>query len=305
MIQYSVLPIPSRTPARGRLAHLRRCIVNAIQADALNAKARAKIVLRILYKPLQVLRIERVLDANGLARISRRNVRIYEKPTRPYLASGLSTTEKVDLITSHYLSLLRHFSGSSIEAMYLCKLVVAIPSLAALGAEVDLRYDRHMEKEGELTLWLSLDGATLFSATFVLHPRALYIGSMQGGKAPQEELRRFTKLTHGVRPHNFVIFLIRMIAGLYGLPTLMAVNNQSHVYQAKKHTQDRIRFDYDAFWLENGGKPDAARFFTLPAQWPRKDLAEVAANKRALYRRRYEFLDACAREFAEALKALA
>ena len=34
-------------------------------------------------------------------------------------------------------------------------------------------------------------------------------------------------------------------------------------------------------------------------------LAEVAANKRALYRRRYEFLDACAREFAEALKALA
>lgn len=292
------------TTELGRGLLLPRAIANACRSGSLDTKAKAKVILRILYKPLQVARIERMLREQGLGFISRRHPRLYEKPYRPYLASGLKPAEKVDLIDGHYRLLRTHFSLAHIEAMYTARLPLLASLLSLMQGEVDLRYDHQMEKEGELTLWLSFQGSTMSSLTFVLHPRALYIGSLQGGNASLEDIRSFTKLSHGVRPHNFVVFLARLLARHFGLPAILAISNEAHIYQAKKRTQERIQFDYDAFWGENGGEPAGLRFFQLPLQQPRKDLAEVASNKRAQYRRRYEFLDACALEFERELAAL-
>lgn len=303
--------VPSGVPPHPHSPHhkgggycLPRAIAKACRHPSLDTKAKTKIVLRILYKPLRVARIERMLDEQGLAFITRRHPRLYEKPSRPYLASGLSTADKVDLLGGHYRTLSGFFSAASIEAMYTERLPLLSSFLPEMEAEVDLRYESLMEKEGELTLWLSLGGSPVFSVTFVLHPRALYIGSLQGNKSSQEGIRSFTKMSHGVRPQSFVIFLLRLLARRLGLPTILAVNNQAHIYQVKKRTQERVRFDYDAFWRENGGAPAGPQFFELPLQQPRKDLAEVAANKRAQYRRRYEFLDTCADALERKLDSL-
>ena len=293
----------SAMPGRGGWL-LPRAIANACRCGSLDTKAKAKVILRILYKPLHVARIERMLQEQGLAFISRLHPRLYEKPYRPYLASGLAPADKVDLIGGHYRLLRAHFSLGHIETMYTTRQPMLSAFLAQMQCEVDLRHDRRMEKEGELTLWLSSKGATMSSVTFVLHPRALYIGSLQGGQASLEDIRGFTKLSQGVRPHNFVVFLARLVARHFGLPAILAVNNEAHIYQEKKRTQERIQFDYDAFWAENGGESADPRFFRLPLQQPRKELSEVAANKRAQYRRRYEFLDACAIEFEHELAGL-
>ena len=293
----------SAKPGRGGWL-LPRAVANACRCGSLDTKAKVKVILRILYKPLHVARIERMLQEQGLAFISRLHPRLYEKPYRPYLASGLAPADKVDLIGGHYRLLRAHFSLGHIETMYTTRQPMLSAFLAQMQCEVDLRYDRRMEKEGELTLWLSSKGATMSSVTFVLHPRALYIGSLQGGQASLEDIRSFTKLSQGVRPHNFVVFLARLVARHFGLPAILAVNNEAHIYQAKKRTQERIQFDYDAFWGENGGESADPRFFRLPLQQPRRELAEVAANKRAQYRRRYEFLDACAVEFERELAGL-
>jgi uncharacterized protein VirK/YbjX len=288
---------------QGGVSHLFRSLANTCKADAQDAGARARTLLHILRRPRQVAHLERMLDEHGLAHITRRHTRIYAKPARPYLAGGLGMADKFNLIGSHYRVLARKFSDAGIRAMYSGRdLTLLTSTLAEMEGKVVLRHDARMDGKGELTLWLSLGEGGLFSATFVLHPHALYIGALQGHVTSRDDLRRFIRMSHGMRPHFLMLHLVRLLAGHLGLPTLRAVSNQGQHGQPERHADDLL--DYDAFWRLNGGTPVDHLFFDLPLAQPRKDLAGIAEDAREESSKRYAFLDACAEEFIASLVAL-
>ena len=67
----------------------------------------------------------------------------------------------------------------------------------------------------------------------------------------------------------------------------------------------KLKTDFGAFWEEAGGREtEDKRFYELPLVLPRKTMEEVPTRKRAVYRRRFAFLDAVDAEIEERVKAL-
>jgi uncharacterized protein VirK/YbjX len=187
--------------------------------------------------------------------------------------------------------------------------------------ELPLRLGKQprFEREGELTLSL-IDpfGSLLYSAcvTWVeddgrltwapgdpappaspppARPRvALLVGSLNG-TAPRDVLRHLTKLGHGVRPASLMVFLLQQLAALSGAEALLGVGRHTHAYWGHpRHAA--IRFDYDAFWQEEGGEQRDDGLWSLPVQPRRRSPSEVPGQKRAQYLRRYAWLDEVAAE---------
>ena len=54
----------------------------------------------------------------------------------------------------------------------------------------------------------------------------------------------------------------------------------------------KLKTNFGDFWIEAGGKEtEDERFYELPLIEPRKTMEEVPTRKRAVYRRRFAFLD--------------
>lgn len=291
---------PDMTQGQGK-ASFRHIVAKVWNHHGLDFKAKAKILGRALFSPQRAVAIEQTLGDLGIASLSAVHPRLFEKCNRAYLIAGLNPDQKLELVCAHYRTLAHHFDPQAIQSIYSTGTPVLSAELAPYDAAVRLHYDSSMEKEGELTLSLDLAGRRAYSMALTLGTDTLYIGSLQGSKSAYEEIRRFTKASHGVRPHNFLLVLARIVAANLGLTHIRAISNEKHVYRMRKRTQERIQFDYDTFWGETGGTPTDSGFFDLPLAQPRKDLAEIAANKRAQYRRRYEFLDLCADGFNKEL----
>jgi uncharacterized protein VirK/YbjX len=68
---------------------------------------------------------------------------------------------------------------------------------------------------------------------------------------------------------------------------------KAHIFQARRYSKKKkacLQADYDELWQEFGALDQDANFVRLQPV-VRKPLEEVAAKKRAMYRRRYEWLD--------------
>ena len=97
--------------------------------------------------------------------------------------------------------------------------------------------------------------------------------------------------------------LQKFLFGL-GVEKLFAVRHAAQV-SGRKHLLPnpwrKIFFDYDAFWKECGGKLTDDGWFELPRLTIRRPLPSVDARKRALYLRRYAFLDDLAQQLHSSL----
>ena len=86
--------------------------------------------------------------------------------------------------------------------------------------------------------------------------------------------------------------LLRLFALKIGAQHIYAVADDHkisrHAYFGKKGT---LGLNYDDVWVERGGSRIAETHFELPLAGSRRDLNEVAAKKRSMYRRRYEMFD--------------
>jgi len=155
---------------------------------------------------------------------------------------------------------------------------------------------------GELTLSLvDGDGQPIFHLSFSLLRRAdgcdLCIGGVQGVCGNLEQVRLLTKRLHGLRPPILLLHVAGALCAALGLEHLFAVRNHSHVYRRftfNRERKNRIALDYDTLWSEAGGEVwrRNPKFVRMPLAPQAKPLSEVASNKRAMNRRRYDLLDA-------------
>lgn len=123
------------------------------------------------------------------------------------------------------------------------------------------------------------------------------IGSVQGPEPcveqPQEQVRALTRAGQGLRPKSLVVMLVMALAGAMGAHRVCAVRMKAHIFQARRYSKKKkacLQADYDELWQEFGALDQDANFVRLQPV-VRKPLEEVAAKKRAMYRRRYEWLD--------------
>lgn len=225
---------------------------------------------------------------------------LYSRWHAPFVSRELDAGMRQQILQAHYRFLLERFPPRLRDKL-LRGHDVRIGTLRLRDGEpVHL----HLRKPairamGELGLYLvSGNKEVLSSCSFTFGgEHGLLIGAMQGawsflGRAP---IRRFTRGSHGARPKNLLLTLMRVLSRLYGIERLRGVAQAAHPFTAC------IQADYDGFWRENGGVPGEDGFYELPRFGARRPVRLLPSKRRAARRQREQFLDEARALFLRAL----
>lgn len=234
-----------------------------------------------------------------------------EQATRAFFYQGSTFAERVRLIEEHYALLQERFTE---EAFIAASRTDAGSCIIWEGEHegeplrAELMFEPGQRKEGLLSLELNLGERPehVYQIMFWLaggpeREPSLYIGALQGPnmEGAKDIIKQLTKACHGYRTKNLILFMLQAVARSMGLRHIYAVTNAGYYAQNHVRRDRKLKTDFGAFWQEAGGRATAdPRFYELPLTEPRKALEEVPTRKRALYRRRFAFLDAVDEEIA-------
>ncbi|MBR5914195.1 MAG: DUF535 domain-containing protein [Selenomonadaceae bacterium] len=272
----------------------------------------AVFLARCCFHPQRMDRLEEFFMQNDtLKKLADVYPFVYEQATRAFFYHKSTFDERMTLITDHMKFLTENlredflidvYSGNFFELWKM-----------TLGEELG---DLHLvfyakpgqRKEGLLSVMLQLDDETpIYQIMFWIARAdsinfdeksdgyAMWIGALQGPNVDdaKEIIKVITKKSHAYRTKNLILYAAQSVARALGLQKIFAVTNEG--YYANNHIRrDRkLKTSFGAFWHECGGKLTSdERFFNLPLTETRKSVEEIPTRKRAVYRRRFELLDA-------------
>lgn len=155
-------------------------------------------------------------------------------------------------------------------------------------------------REGQLVINLFLDRTRILSLAFSFARESgkvvAYIGAIQGRNFDWSlDLNRdLTKAMYGMRPRDFLFEQFRTLCRALGVSKIYAVSNASrhHLasYFGKNNKKRELVLNYDEIWVERGGILEGSDFYVFSMNLQKKDIEQIPAKKRSMYRQRYEFL---------------
>lgn len=160
------------------------------------------------------------------------------------------------------------------------------------------RDDEYVDHLYQIMFWLTKDSMGNCS---------LYVGAMQGPNMTEAKdiIKRMTKACHGYRTKNLILYITQAIMRNLDIEKIYAVTNEGYYANNHARADRKLKTSFSDFWAEAGGKPtDDMRFYELPLVEERKTMEEVPTRKRAVYRRRFSFLDEIDKTIAENMKKI-
>ena len=252
-----------------------------------------------------------VLNLPELRELAQRHPRIFSRLQWPYLTYKLGLAEKLHALRQHYHFVLEKLPKPIVEAFSQNKpwplATIPLPEGETLG--LALRFGLY-EKEGELSLSLRSEstGEWICSLSFTVtfwntQNREILIAGIQGHDFNDEKARTITitRGMRGMRPKALILFALQQLALEWNITAIRAVGNELHIYRSLRKRRE-IQSDYDLFWSESGGFLGRDELFTLPLVPLVRDINELKANKRSMYRQRYALLDSLAPEIRASVK---
>jgi uncharacterized protein VirK/YbjX len=234
-----------------------------------------------------------------MAQVAQKDPPLIERHQHRFISLRMGPGERLAALASHYAVVLRCFPPVLVRELYVGREVRlgALPLRDGTMVDVVLKAPALRGREGELGIYLADEHGLHLSyavITFADDGRTVLIGCMQGATADagREAVRDLTRRSHGLRPKNLLLSMIHAVAARVGAERIRAVSNAVHPFAGMA---DKIKADYDSFWLENGGVRGEAGMFDLPATEPVRDIARVESKHRSAFRKREALrLDACA-----------
>ncbi len=153
-----------------------------------------------------------------------------------------------------------------------------------------------MRGEGQLAISLFYGIDRIYTAMLQLsgtpEKLQLMVGNLQGdGRDRLALYKALTKALHGMRPRDFLIHILTILAGELHCSELLGIKDASHRSSHRLSRAEKLA-TYDEMWLEHGAvsKPGSG-FYSLAPGLRKRASHQIPANKRGIYRRRYELLD--------------
>ena len=162
---------------------------------------------------------------------------------------------------------------------------------------VDLELNRVSFHEGFWSLSLKdSKGQALFNMSFgFLSPHSVLVASVQGLRGDTgcklEAIQSITKQNHGLRPHHLLLNIFQLACADWGITEIRGIDPEHQVKKRRNADKQGFTFDYREFWAELGAVQLDDQDWLLPSQPQRRAAEDIPARKRALYRKRYAFLD--------------
>ena len=254
-------------------------------------KSIAKYIIRgvIHHKPLKILNEN--FRTGERVQVFRNQPEFALKAMRPYLRTGLTRMQAVQVVVDHHQWLDSHLNSTARQTIYQHGLTLHRFEVGEESFELKFLFLDSYRREGELTLALCDNkGNKRYVITFTIHKGNAYIGGVQGSADDDNFSKRFTKTVYGLRPKAFIVEALRIVASHFAINNLYAVKNSAHVYSDSRYKK-KLKFNYDSLWLEQNGEEFDEWYYQLPLNSERRQIESLKRTKRKMYRERYLWLD--------------
>ena len=238
-----------------------------------------------------------------------------EQVTRAFFYNKSTFSERVQLVKNHYELLERllqekyflQISGAKWQSYTIWNSIYEDKPWQA-----QLVFEPGQRKEGVLSLELNVESTHIYQIMFwagynKFGETALWIGAMQGPNMEnaRDVVKKMTKACHGYRTKNLILYMLQAMVRTMGIKKIYAVSNYGYYANNHVRVDRKLKTNFGDFWVEAGGKEtEDERFYELPLVEPRKTMEEVPTRKRAVYRRRFAFLDEVDVEIEQAVKKI-
>jgi len=270
-----------------------------------------KFIIRGLLSFQYIQKMESFFQANELLWLLEKHPKYMDKFFRPYLHCGLSLHRRVETIIDHFRTSLHLFKKDFLVQLFSDEGI----ELAHIDGYNDSKcytvkifHIGPLAREGEFTLGFFESGKRLYSATFVLEIKGYTTKMLVGGfQGPNESLEsrelmsHLTKQFYGVRPFDFMIFILQVFARFFDAQ-LLGVKDKyviRHCSARKKKTV--FLANYDNYW-ENFIIEEKKEFYLLLTARQDKPMETISSNKRSMYKKRYGMLDSVELQMFESLR---
>jgi uncharacterized protein VirK/YbjX len=244
-------------------------------------------------------------------RILAKNPFPMEQVTRAFFYNGSTFAERDELIRNHFKSIQQKITPEWGYNLHAWKgMTVWESEDQDVDWQAYIGFAPGQRKEGLLSVGMSWNHQSLYQIMFWLNQDksgedALWIGAMQGPNMENAKdiIKDVTKRSFRYRTKNLILYMTMAIARALDVKHIYAVSNEG--YYANNHVRrDRkLKTDFGSFWEEAGGYvTDDPRFYEIPLVEPRKTMDEVPTRKRAVYRKRFAFLDEVDEQIANSMK---
>lgn len=267
--------------------------------------------------------IHRLFKLKPFAEIARDNPGFAFKYLVPgYLARRFTATEGISCFLHHYRRIHAALPESAVRQILQgeIRLYEVDEGSKRFAFTVGLP-ERIIDKEGELTLNLRVDGKKIFTLCFTIvpgwvlksvTPEALLISRLQGNLGSTSEIRLARKVLNDYSPRNLLLAALQGIADALGVGEIQAVNATNQ----KSYIKERSAIftnGYDGFFAKAGMVKNAVGFYSSPIPIEGKPLELFKGRGRSRARKRREnrqqirsasadcFLDMIGRHAKEAL----
>jgi uncharacterized protein VirK/YbjX len=124
----------------------------------------------------------------------------------------------------------------------------------------------------------------------------VFIGGIQGRdtEGVLDKYRELTKACHGMRPRDLLIEIFRMLCSELKVVHILAVSDEYRHSRSKYFGDGKLKFssvNYNEIWLDRGGTLVDPAFYSIDVETKHRDLEDIPAKKRGMYRRRYDMLE--------------
>lgn len=261
-------------------------------------KGRAMMIATALKHPGIVSRARTAPPGSPMAKTFAERPQMIGAFVWPFMSANWDAGERWARIFNHFETIARMGKAYSIgvdDRVALADFSDCTPGLSAV-----LDRPKGFMREGLLTINLFLGSDRIFSLSFSFFTEAdgtitAFVGGIQGGKRDDilEIYRSLTKEMHGLRPRDFLFEMFRALCRHAGAARIHAVadgcRHHRHPYFRAEKAEGIT--NYDEAWADRGGVKVAGTHYIIEVTPERRDLSEVKANKRSMYRKRFEFLE--------------
>lgn len=209
-----------------------------------------------------------------------------------YVIKGSDLSLLSDRLEGHYQMLDKAFGQDKVAQIHGEGLTIWQRDMGTAEIRVVLQYVHIMRFEGQMCIRLYVGDTCIYYAHVHFYDNAIWVGGIQGGKGQLEQNKILTKASYGIRPQNFIYLALIGIAKKLNLRAIYGISSEYHVYQNENKSKEKVIFDYSAFWQELGAEAsDDGVWYSLPLEYPRKPIEDIASKKRSQYRNRYQLMD--------------
>ena len=214
-----------------------------------------------------------------------------------YLAKGLTGSERALALIHHY-----RYLNTKLRESFLRNILIdgvnIYEAIADDGAyAVRMILSAPITDEGELSLELCVDGASIYVLAFTIVPgrivgvpadHALMISRIQGVKGVFDLIHKATKALHETSPPALLFSAVNGVAMAFEIDHIAGVCAESQPCYLETDSE-RFRAAYDEFFTSVGGQANASGYYCFQTPIRGKPIASVKCDHRSRARKKRKF----------------